>query len=164
MCLFQIFKQHGGQNLSAPLLLPKSQYYESTESYVKLMTHSGSIVSLPHDLRVPFARYVAWNDRSLMRRYSIERVYRERKVYGFSPRELFECAFDIVTPTSANLMADAELLYIFFEIVNELPVIKTKQVTIRLNHTLLLKALLLNFGIKEKHDEVLQTIAKARVS
>lgn len=127
------------------------------------MTHFGGIVSLPHDLRVPFARYVAWNNLSLLRRYSIERVYREKKVFGFLPRELYECAFDIVTPTSGNLMPDAELLYIFFEIVNELPGIKNKQITIRLNHSLLLKAILLHFGIKEKHQEVLQMFSDARV-
>lgn len=46
-----IFKLHGGQCLRTPLLLPKSKYYEGIESCVKLMTHSGSIVSIPHDLR-----------------------------------------------------------------------------------------------------------------
>lgn len=52
--------------------------------------------------RVPFARYVAWNGISLLRRYSIERVYREKKVFGFQPRELYECAFDIVSPSQGN--------------------------------------------------------------
>lgn len=47
----KIFKLHGGQNLSTPLLMPKSEYYENVETCVKLMTHSGNIVSIPHDLR-----------------------------------------------------------------------------------------------------------------
>lgn len=47
----KIFKLHGAQNLATPLLMPKSQYYENVETCVKLMTHSGNIVSIPHDLR-----------------------------------------------------------------------------------------------------------------
>lgn len=103
--------------------MPKSTFYDNTESYVKLMTHFGSIVCLPHDLRylygtnfiikcssyfacfrVPFARYVAWNGITLLRRYSVERVYREKKVFGFHPRELYECAFDIITPTTGMIL------------------------------------------------------------
>lgn len=51
MILFKIFEQHGAQNLSTPLLMPKSNFYEDVESCVKLMTHFGSLVCLPHDLR-----------------------------------------------------------------------------------------------------------------
>ncbi|CAH1982227.1 unnamed protein product [Acanthoscelides obtectus] len=158
----KIFKQHGGQNLSTPLLMPKSKFYDHLDSCVKLMTHSGGIVTLPYDLRVPFARYVAWNAISLLRRYSIERVYREKKVFGFQPRELYECAFDIVSPTSGTLMSDAELLYIGFEIINELPVVKNKHFVIRLNHTALITAILLHFGIKDKHQEVFKMISDVK--
>jgi translation initiation factor 2-alpha kinase 4 len=161
--IIKIFKQHGGQNLSTPLLMPKSHYYEGVESCVKLMTHFGGIVSLPHDLRVPFARYVAWNGISLLRRYSIERVYREKKVFGFLPRELYECAFDIVTPAGTSRLPDVEILYIVYEIINELPGLKNKQVTIRLNHTNLMSAILTNSGIKERHQEVLQKFSDFKV-
>lgn len=34
-----------------------------------------------------------------MRRFAVDRVYREKKIFGFTPREFFECAFDIVSPT-----------------------------------------------------------------
>lgn len=97
----QVFKNHSGQNLATPLLMPKGRHYEGLESCVKLMTHFGSIVTLPYDLRygllyslrttnviknrfrVPFARYVAWNGITLLRRYSIERVYREKRCLDF---------------------------------------------------------------------------------
>ncbi|XP_050510024.1 eIF-2-alpha kinase GCN2 isoform X1 [Diabrotica virgifera virgifera] len=150
----KIFKQHGGQNLATPLLMPKSKFYENLDSCVKLMTHFGGIVSLPHDLRVPFARYIAWNGITNFRRYSIERVYREKKVFGFQPRELYECAFDIVTSSPGLLMADAEILYIVYEILNDLPGIRNKNFVVRLNHNLLLKAILLHSGIKEGHQEI----------
>ncbi|KAL3285701.1 hypothetical protein HHI36_000232 [Cryptolaemus montrouzieri] len=149
----EIFRKHGGQNLVTPLLMPNNKsysFYSKEDKCVRLMTHDGSIVSLPYDLRVPFARYVAWNNISLFRRYSIERVYREKKIFGFIPRELYECAFDIITPHSGNLISDAEILYIVFEILTQLPVFRDKNVIIHLNHDLLLEAILVHYGLKIK--------------
>ncbi|XP_031334945.1 eIF-2-alpha kinase GCN2 isoform X2 [Photinus pyralis] len=137
-----IFHLHGGQNLSTPLLLPKSKYYDAIDSCVKLMTHSGSITSLPHDLRVSFAR--------------------EKKVFGFHPRELYECAFDVVTPNPGNFVTDAEVLFIVNEIVNALPGLKNKKFFIRLNHTSLLKAVLLHCGIKDRHNDVFNILSDAK--
>ncbi|XP_060526951.1 eIF-2-alpha kinase GCN2 isoform X2 [Cylas formicarius] len=150
----KIFKKHGGEHLSTPLFMPKSKYYENTESCVKVMTRFGNVVSIPHDLRVPFARYVAWYYITCLRRYSVERVYEEKNVVGFMPREYYECAFDIVTPTPGNLLSDAEVLYTVYEIINELPGARNKHILIRLNHAKLLKAVLIHCGIKEKHEEV----------
>ncbi|KAG5896432.1 hypothetical protein JTB14_022511 [Gonioctena quinquepunctata] len=158
----KIFEQHGGQNLITPLLMPKSKFYENFDSCVKLMTHFGGIVSLSYDLRVPFARYIAWNGITLLRRYSIERVFREKKVFGFQPRELYECAFDIVGPTQDTLMTDAEILYIVCEILEKLPGIKNMNFTIRVNHTQLLSAILLHCGIKDGHQEVYNMISDVK--
>ncbi|XP_025831674.1 eIF-2-alpha kinase GCN2 [Agrilus planipennis] len=160
----KIFKLHGGQNITTPLLIPKSKYYETSESCVKLMTHAGSIVSLPHDLRVPFARYVAWNEITLLRRYSVDRVYREKKVFGFHPRELYECAFDIVNPLYDNLASDGEVLHLVCEILEELPGLRNKNFIIRINHTLLLKAILLHCGIKEGHENIYKVLSEAKES
>lgn len=77
----EIFRRHGGVNLATPLLMPKAgNLYNLEDSCVQLMTHSGSIVCIPYDLRAPFARYIAWNNILHLRRYAIERVYREKKV------------------------------------------------------------------------------------
>lgn len=79
--IIEIFRKHGGVCLTTPLLMPKSgQHCIFTESSVKLMTRTGSIVSIPHDLRTPFARYIVWNNISHIRRYAIERVFRDKKV------------------------------------------------------------------------------------
>lgn len=64
------------------------------------MTHSGSVVTLPHDLRIPFIKHVALSGVNLIRRYSVGRVYREKKCFNFHPKQLYECAFDIITPAS----------------------------------------------------------------
>lgn len=79
--IIEVFKKHGGLCLTTPLLMPKSGQHNSfTESSVKLMTSTGSVVSIPHDLRTPFARYIVWNNISHIRRYAIERVFRDKKV------------------------------------------------------------------------------------
>lgn len=116
------------------------------------MTHSGSVVTLPHDLRVPFIKQIALAGRNRMRRYSVGQVYREKKVFNFHPRQLHECAFDIITPTPGNLLVDAELISIAFEISAEL---NPKIVSFRLNHTSLLQAILLYCNVPtDKYHEV----------
>ena len=80
----KVFLKHGGVYLTTPFLMPESDLMQNyTENCVKMMTRSGSIVSMPYDLRVPFARYVVWNNIQILRRYAIERVFRETKVFGF---------------------------------------------------------------------------------
>ncbi|CAD6209191.1 GSCOCG00003773001-RA-CDS [Cotesia congregata] len=153
--IVEVFQRHGGVNLATPLLMPKSGHlYDHTETCVKLMTHSGSIVTIPHDLRAPFARYVAWNDILHLRRYVIERVFREEKVHGFHPKELYECAFDIISST-VNLMAEAELIRIVWEIFNDFSDMRQFDFTVRLNHTSLFEAVLIYCGIgPEKFQEI----------
>lgn len=92
-------------------------------------------------------------------------MYRERKILGFQPRELYECAFDIITPNSGNLIAEAELLSIVYELIQEFPTLRNKNFSIRLNHTSLLRAVLLHSGIeKEKHNDIYSILADARVN
>lgn len=61
-------------------------------------------------------------------------------------------------------MPDAEILSIIYEVVNEFSVLKNKNFVIRLNHTLLLKAILLHCGIPtEKHNDIYTILSDARV-
>lgn len=162
--IVEIFQKHGGIYLATPLLMPKSvQHSNFTESSVKLMTRTGSIVSIPHDLRTPFARYVVWNNISHIRRYAIERVFRDKKARGFHPRELYECAFDIISPVDNNLMTEAELIFIIWEIFNELPQIREHNFIVRLNHTSLLEAVLMYCGVeKDKYQDIYSILQDAR--
>ncbi|XP_050446671.1 eIF-2-alpha kinase GCN2 [Cataglyphis hispanica] len=162
--IVEIFQKHGGICLTTPLLMPKSvQHSNFTEHSVKLMTRTGSIVSIPHDLRTPFARYIVWNNISHIRRYAIERVFRDKKARGgFHPRELYECAFDIISPID-NLMTEAELIFIIWEIFNELPQIREYNFIVRLNHTSLLQAVLMYCGVeKDKYQDIYSILQDAR--
>ncbi|XP_033198874.1 eukaryotic translation initiation factor 2 alpha kinase Gcn2 isoform X3 [Bombus vancouverensis nearcticus] len=162
--VIEIFQRHGGVYLGTPLLIPKShQFCSFSTSSVKLMTRNGNIVCIPHDLRAAFARYIVWNNVPHIRRYAIERVFREKKVLGFHPRELYECAFDIINPTPDNLLMEGELIYIVWEIINELPPLQERNFTIRLNHTSLLQAVLMYCGVdKEKYQDIYSILRDAR--
>lgn len=70
-------------------------------------------------LQVPFARFVAHNQVQNLRRYSVERVFRQNKPFGLHPREIVECAFDIITSTHSCSVPDAELLVMVQEVINE---------------------------------------------
>ncbi|XP_040082891.1 eIF-2-alpha kinase GCN2 isoform X3 [Oryx dammah] len=147
--IIRIFKRHGAVQLCTPLLLPRNrQIYEHNEAAL-FMDHSGMLVMLPFDLRVPFARYVARNNILNLKRYCIERVFRPRKLDRFHPKELLECAFDIVTSTTNSSLPTAEIIYTIYEIIQEFPALQERNYSIYLNHTMLLKAILLYCGIPE---------------
>ncbi|TSO67491.1 eIF-2-alpha kinase GCN2 [Bagarius yarrelli] len=150
----RVFRKHGAVRLQTPLLLPRNRkLYEGCE-VACFMDHSGMLVTLPYDLRVSFARFVARNGISHLKRYSIERVFRPRKLDRAHPKELFECAFDIVMPVTSSLLPDAETIYTISEIVQEFSVLQERNYTIYLNHTSLLRAILLHSGVPE--DKVSQ--------
>lgn len=140
-----------------PLLSPFVKTTKNTA--VRLMTHSGSVVVLPHDLRVPFIKHIALSGINLMRRYSVGRVYREKKVFNFHPKQLYECAFDIISPSSPtdskNRLIDAELISIGYELTNILPMLNQRNLSFRLNHTSLLTAILIHHNVaREKYNDI----------
>lgn len=145
----RVFRKHGAVRLQTPLLLPRNRkLYEGCE-VASFMDHSGMLVTLPYDLRVPFARFVARNGISHFKRYSIERVFRPRKLDRAHPKELLECAFDIVMPATSSLLPDAETVYTISEVIQEFSALQERNYTIYLNHTSLLRAILLHSGVPE---------------
>ncbi|XP_028420997.1 eIF-2-alpha kinase GCN2 isoform X2 [Perca flavescens] len=145
----RIFKKHGAVRLQTPLLLPRNRKLYDGSELACFMDHSGMLVTLPYDLRMAFSRFVARNNITHLKRYSIERVFRPRKLDRAHPRELLECAFDIITPVTNSLLPDAETIYTIYEIVQEFPVLQERNYNIYLNHTSLLKAILLHCGVPE---------------
>ncbi|XP_053488961.1 eIF-2-alpha kinase GCN2 isoform X3 [Ictalurus furcatus] len=145
----RVFRKHGAVRLQTPLLLPRiRKLYEGCE-VACFMDHSGMLVTLPYDLRVSFARFVARNGISHVKRYSIERVFRPRKLDRAHPKELLECAFDIVVPVTSSLLPDAETIYTISEVIQEFSALQERNYTIYLNHTSLLRAILLHSGVPE---------------
>ena len=71
----QVFQRHGAISIQVGHLLPKSkqEIYDKT-SVVQVMSRGGGVVSLPYDLRVSFARFLARSQMSNVRRYCIAPV------------------------------------------------------------------------------------------
>ncbi|XP_028168706.1 eIF-2-alpha kinase GCN2 [Ostrinia furnacalis] len=149
--VIKVFRTHGATEFSPPLLMPRAKGWDQYPNAVKVMTASGSVCHLPHDLRLPFARHVAYTGTKYMRRYVVDRVYREKHVPGFHPREIVECAFDIVTPRCESLWSDAELLVVASRAATD----SGLKVAIQLNHTELLRTLLMSCGVPaDKHNDM----------
>lgn len=62
-----------------------------------------------------------------------------------------------------TLMLDAEILCVVNEIINDLSGLKNKNFIIHINHTSLIRAILLHCGIKEKFNDVYQVLSDVRV-
>ncbi len=115
-------------------------------------------------LQATFARYIARNSLSSVKRYAIQKVYRENRPYSSHPKELMACSFDIVSPTIASLVPDAEAISVGFEIINEFPKLQARNYYLRINHTSLIKAVLLHCGVpEERHSEVYAILGDSKV-
>nr|CAG8460903.1 12706_t:CDS:10 [Entrophospora candida] len=131
--LMKIFRHHGAVELSTPLLIPKSDLYEEEKKVVYLLNADGALVQLPYDLTVPFARYVSRNNITDLKRYTFDRAYRENTVGG-QPRLVNEVDFDIVHSTLAPMVAEAEIIKIIDEIIEEFPPLKSESYCFYINH------------------------------
>lgn len=153
--IVKILRRHGAIEISTPLLTPNTKL-NSFDSSVRLMTHSGSVVILPHDLRLPFLRHVALHGITSLRRYSIGRVYREKKIFNFHPKQTFECAFDIITPHRGHFLVDAELLSVAHEIIKEFIALRQMKIYFRVNHTSLIRSIFLYYSVpKDKFQSIM---------
>ncbi|XP_054164828.1 eIF-2-alpha kinase GCN2-like [Oppia nitens] len=161
-----IMQSHCGVYVSLPTLLPKysTQIYQTNDTLTDVfyaIDNNGSVISLLHNLRVPFARYIARNKISHLRRYSIEKVYRQRRPKGYHPKELWECVFDIVTPKptdihNSHIMPDSEVLSVLNHVINQFPMLSTTKLTLRVNHIKLIKAILEYCDIEEEmHKKII---------
>ena len=92
--------------------------------------------SLRYDLTVPFARYLATNKLTSMRRYHIAKVYRRDNPAKGRYREFFQCDFDIAGQYDV-MVPDFEVLKVLTEILDKLDIgnyeVQTAQLCLWLN-------------------------------
>ncbi|OWF52320.1 Eukaryotic translation initiation factor 2-alpha kinase 4 [Mizuhopecten yessoensis] len=162
--LTRLFQKHGAVQFTTPLLMPKCGVYGATDAYTCLIDHSGQPIALPFDLRVPFARYIARGGVHHLKRFCIDRVYREKMHHCQHPREITECAFDIVTHNQGNLIPDAELLVLVQDVINEFPILQTRNYYVRMNHVSILHAILSYNGVPDDlKDETLRILTGVKI-
>ncbi|TPX43710.1 hypothetical protein SeMB42_g04625 [Synchytrium endobioticum] len=138
-----VFERHGGLEISSPLLIPKTDLYEENKHVASLMDPDGNVVQLPYDLTVPFARFISRIPQNVVRlkRFAFGRVYRENRAKG-QPQSVYEADFDIIAASGGDSVADAEIIKIGIEAVNEVPELNPSDYVVRIGHGRILDAVL----------------------
>ncbi|XP_063784859.1 histidine--tRNA ligase, cytoplasmic-like isoform X2 [Pseudophryne corroboree] len=95
------------------------KYGEDSKLIYDLEDQGGERLSLRYDLTVPFARFLAMNKITHIKRYQIARVYRRENPGRGRYREFYQCDFDIAGHHDP-MIPDAECLKIMYEILSEL--------------------------------------------
>lgn len=123
--IIHCFKRHGAETIDTPVFELKEtltgKYGEDSKLIYDLKDQGGELLSLRYDLTVPFARYLAMNKITNIKRYHIAKVYRRDNpaMTRGRYREFYQCDFDIAGQYDA-MIPDAECLKIVYEILSEL--------------------------------------------
>ncbi|KAK0526527.1 eukaryotic translation initiation factor 2-alpha kinase [Tilletia horrida] len=129
--LQMLFKRHGAVPLRTPLLMPPNDMYGTERKPVQLLDKTGKL---------------------RFKRYEIGHVFRENVIAGSQPRSLLEIDFDIISPEKTRL-AEAEVLLLLEEIIDDVPGLSTEDWVIHLNHGEVLDILL--DRVPDKHRPAL---------
>ncbi|XP_062384221.1 histidine--tRNA ligase-like [Sardina pilchardus] len=119
------FKRHAAETIDTPVFELKEtlmgKYGEDSKLIYDLKDQGGELLSLRYDLTVPFARYLAMNKITNIKRYHIAKVYRRDNpaMTRGRYREFYQCDFDVAGQYD-SMIPDAECLKIIYEILSEL--------------------------------------------
>ncbi len=156
-----VFKKHGAVEIDTPVFELKEtlmgKYGEDSKLIYDLNDQGGELLSLRYDLTVPFARFMAVHNLPSIKRYHIGKVYRRDnpQMARGRYREFYQCDFDIAGPNYGRMIPEADVIKVVVEILTQLPV---GGFNVKLNHRLLLDALVNISGIK---DDLYKTVCSS---
>lgn len=112
------------------------KYGEDSKLIYDLNDQLGELLSLRYDLTVPFARYLAMNRITNIKRYQIGKVYRRDQPCAARGRfrEFYQCDYDIAGVYD-KMIPDCECVKIISEILKRMEV---GEYQIKINHRKLL--------------------------
>lgn len=155
-----VFKRHGAVTIDTPIFELKEvltgKYGEDSKLIYDLADQGGELLSLRYDLTVPFARYLAMNKITNIKRYHIAKVYRRDNpaMTRGRYREFLQCDFDIAGQYD-SMIPEVECIRIACEILASLNV---GQFHIKINHRCLLDGL---FEACKIHDSKFRSICSS---
>uniref|UniRef100_A0A0N4ZKN5 histidine--tRNA ligase n=1 Tax=Parastrongyloides trichosuri TaxID=131310 RepID=A0A0N4ZKN5_PARTI len=139
-----IFKIHGAETIDTPVFelrdILMGKYGEEGGKLVfDLADQGGELCSLRYDLTVPFARYLAQNKQTNIKRYQIAKVYRRDQPYMTKGRyrEFYQCDFDIAGQYD-SMIPESECIKIIDDVLKKLDI---GTYEIRINHRLFLEGI-----------------------
>ena len=131
-----------------------------TEKQIYRFNKGETDLSLRFDLTVPLAKYVAKNYGNLsfpFRRYQIGKVYRGERTQKGRFREFYQCDIDIIGDGELDLINDAEMPSVIYNIFKDLGF---EDFTICINNRKILNGLFEEIGEKDNSVEILRIIDK----
>ena len=131
-----------------------------TEKQIYSFTKGDNNLTLRFDLTVPLAKYVAINANELsfpFRRYQIGKVYRGERAQRGRFREFYQCDIDVIGDGELNIINDAEIPSIMYEVFKELGL---DNFCIRINNRKILNGLFETINAKEKAIDIMRVIDK----
>lgn len=147
------FKKHGAETIDTPVFelrdVLMGKYGEEGGKLVyDLQDQGGELLSMRYDLTVPFARYLAMNKVSNIKRYHIAKVYRRDQpvMTRGRYREFYQCDFDIAGQYDL-MLPEAECLKIVDEVLSAIDI---GEFYVNLNHRLILEGMFAVSGIPAK--------------
>ncbi len=158
------YKKYGFLPLDTPVielsevLLAKAG--GETEKQIYRFKKGENDLSLRFDLTVPLSKYVAKNHGNLsfpFRRYQIGKVYRGERTQKGRFREFYQCDIDIIGDEELDIINDAELPSVIYEIFKGLGF---EDFTICINNRKILNGLFESVGQKQQATEILRIIDK----
>ncbi|XP_026278212.1 histidine--tRNA ligase, cytoplasmic isoform X1 [Frankliniella occidentalis] len=147
--IVDVFKRHGAETIDTPIFELKEvltgKYGEDSKLIYDLADQGGELLSLRYDLTVPFARYLAMNKITNIKRYHIAKVYRRDNpaMTRGRFREFLQCDFDIAGQYDA-MLPDVECVRIVSEILNDMQLGSYK---IKVNHRQILDGMFEACGV-----------------
>ena len=105
-----------------------------TEKQIYRFNKGDNDLSLRFDLTVPLARYTAEHYNELVfpfKRYQMSKVFRGERPQKGRFREFYQCDIDVIGQESLDLMFDAEIPTVIYNVFQEL---KIGKFTIRINN------------------------------
>ena len=131
-----------------------------TEKQLYSFTKGDSNLTLRFDLTVPLAKYVAMHSNELsfpFRRYQIGKVYRGERAQRGRYREFYQCDIDVIGDGELNIINDAEVPSIMYEIFRKLGL---DDFTIKINNRKILNGLFESINAKENPVDIMRIIDK----
>lgn len=131
-----------------------------TEKQIYQFNKGDTDLSLRFDLTVPLARYVAQHQNDLtfpFKRYQIGKVYRGERPQKGRFREFYQCDIDIIGRDKLNIMHDAEIPSVIYNILTQLGM---KDFTISISNRQILKGFFEELGLEEKSTDILRGVDK----
>lgn len=160
----KVYERFGFLPLDTPLielsdvLLAKAG--GETEKQIYRFNKGDNDLSLRFDLTVPLARYVAQHFPDLtfpFKRYQMSKVFRGERPQKGRFREFYQCDIDVIGVDELDLIYDAEIPAIIYNVFKELDF---GSFTIRMNNRKVLNGFFKSLGYADNIADILRIIDK----